>query len=55
LPWHRVITASGKLAFPQATAGYVRQREPLEQEGGALSKPQSVYAASPVVASEAIT
>jgi methylated-DNA-protein-cysteine methyltransferase-like protein len=33
LPWHRVITASGKLAFPVATAGYVRQREKLEQEG----------------------
>jgi len=33
LPWHRVITASGKLAFPSATAGYVRQREKLEQEG----------------------
>ncbi|MDC9720361.1 MAG: MGMT family protein [Gammaproteobacteria bacterium] len=33
LPWHRVITASGRLAFPVATAGYVRQREKLEQEG----------------------
>ena len=33
LPWHRVITASGKLAFPLATAGYLRQCEKLEQEG----------------------
>ena len=33
LPWHRVITASGNLAFAPATAGYVRQREKLEQEG----------------------
>jgi len=33
LPWHRVITASGKLAFPPATASYVRQRQKLEQEG----------------------
>ena len=37
LPWHRVITASGKLAFPPATAGYVRQREKLEQEGVRLN------------------
>jgi len=33
LPWHRVVTASGKLAFAPATAGYVGQREKLEQEG----------------------
>ena len=33
LPWHRVITANGKLAFPMATVGYGRQREKLEQEG----------------------
>jgi len=37
LPWHRVITASGKLAFPPATVGYVRQREKLEQEGVRLN------------------
>ena len=33
LPWHRVITASGKLPFPMATADYVQQREKLELEG----------------------
>ena len=33
LPWHRIITASGKLAFSPATEGYLRQREKLEQEG----------------------
>ena len=33
LPWHRIITASGKLAFPSATEGYLRQREKLEKEG----------------------
>jgi methylated-DNA-protein-cysteine methyltransferase-like protein len=37
LPWHRIITASGKLAFPPATDGYVRQREQLEQEGVTLN------------------
>jgi methylated-DNA-protein-cysteine methyltransferase-like protein len=36
LPWHRIITSSGKLAFPPATAGYIRQREDLEQEGVCL-------------------
>ena len=33
LPWHRVITASGKLAFPPASAGFVRQCKKLQQEG----------------------
>jgi methylated-DNA-protein-cysteine methyltransferase-like protein len=33
LPWHRVITASGKLGFPPATAAYARQRAKLEHEG----------------------
>ena len=33
LPWHRIITASGKLAFPPATKSYLRQREKLEKEG----------------------
>ena len=33
LPWHRVITASGKLAFAEQTEGYWRQRNILESEG----------------------
>ena len=33
LPWQRVITASGKLAFPPNTTPYWRQREKLESEG----------------------
>ena len=37
LPWHRVITASGKLPFPPATAGFQRQREALEKEGVRLN------------------
>ena len=37
LPWHRVISASGKLPFPPATACYQRQREALEKEGVRLN------------------
>ena len=33
LPWHRVITASGKLAFATDSEGYWRQRELLQAEG----------------------
>lgn len=33
LPWHRVVTASGKLAFPPGSPQYQRQRLLLEQEG----------------------
>ena len=36
LPWHRVITASGKLAFPEQSEGYWRQRNLLESEGVTL-------------------
>ena len=33
LPWHRVITSSGKIAFPPTTEKFLRQCEKLEQEG----------------------
>lgn len=33
LPWHRVITARGALAFPEASADYARQQALLRQEG----------------------
>jgi methylated-DNA-protein-cysteine methyltransferase related protein len=36
LPWYRIITASGKLAFPVHSEGYVRQRDHLESEGVTL-------------------
>ncbi len=32
VPWHRVITASGHIAFPQGTAAFRRQRELLMAE-----------------------
>lgn len=32
VPWHRVITASGKIAFPANSTGYRRQRKLLLQE-----------------------
>tara|TARA_B100000767_G_scaffold122026_1_gene116254 strand:+ start:540 stop:887 length:348 start_codon:yes stop_codon:yes gene_type:complete len=46
LPWHRVITSSGKLAFPPTTESFFRQCERLEQEGIRLKNhkvPMKVY------------
>jgi len=46
LPWHRVITASGKLGFPPATESFLRQCEKLQQEGIRLKNhkvPMKVY------------
>ena len=46
LPWHRVITSSGKLAFPPASASFLHQCEKLEQEGIRLKNhkvPMKVY------------
>lgn len=40
LPWHRVMTASGQLAFPYASKGYVTQRTKLEQEGVSFNRHQ---------------
>lgn len=33
LPWHRVIKASGELAFPSGSAAFLRQKTRLEAEG----------------------
>ena len=33
IPWHRVITASGRLAFPIGSEPYREQRRRLEREG----------------------
>ncbi len=33
LPWHRVINAQGRIAIPEDSAGYRRQKERLEHEG----------------------
>ena len=33
LPWHRVITASGHLAFPENSDAYAKQRSRLAREG----------------------
>ena len=33
LPWYRVITASGKLAFEKGSASFRRQRDLLADEG----------------------
>ena len=36
LPWHRVITASGKIAFPRGSRSYAEQRDRLMMEGVAV-------------------
>lgn len=33
LPWFRVINARGEISFPVDHAGYIRQRNLLEEEG----------------------
>ncbi len=33
LPWHRVITSSGRIAFPPTTAAFHEQRLRLTEEG----------------------
>ncbi|MEQ1580394.1 MAG: MGMT family protein [Steroidobacteraceae bacterium] len=33
LPWFRILTASGKLAFPEGSEPYLEQRRRLEAEG----------------------
>jgi methylated-DNA-protein-cysteine methyltransferase-like protein len=33
LPWHRVITASGRLAFPENSDAFLKQRSRLAREG----------------------
>ena len=38
LPWHRVIRADGKLAFPEDSDRYRRQRDQLAQDGVVLLK-----------------
>ena len=33
LPWHRVLTASGRFAFPENSDAYAKQRSRLAREG----------------------
>ncbi|HTE43122.1 MAG TPA: MGMT family protein [Steroidobacteraceae bacterium] len=33
VPWHRVLTASGKLAFPSGSDAFARQSSRLKREG----------------------
>ena len=33
LPWHRVVSAQGKISFPEDSSGYRRQKNRLEAEG----------------------
>jgi methylated-DNA-protein-cysteine methyltransferase related protein len=36
LPWHRVIAAGGRLAFPENSDAYEKQRQRLAREGVAM-------------------
>ena len=38
LPWHRVITVSGKIAFKNGTSAYSDQKKKLMDEGISFSK-----------------
>jgi methylated-DNA-protein-cysteine methyltransferase related protein len=38
LPWHRVLTASGKLAFPANSDAYALQASRLKREGVPMSR-----------------
>lgn len=42
LPWHRVLTASGKPAFPVGSDAFERQIVRLQQEGVTLSESHRV-------------
>jgi methylated-DNA-protein-cysteine methyltransferase-like protein len=33
VPWHRVITASGRIAFPKGSVSFRRQAQRLREEG----------------------
>ena len=37
VPWHRVISASGKIAFEAGSAGFEKQRKLLESENVAVT------------------
>jgi methylated-DNA-protein-cysteine methyltransferase-like protein len=37
LPWQRVISAKGKIAFPAGTPAHLRQKECLQKEGVIVS------------------
>lgn len=36
LPWHRVLRADGKIAFPPGSTGFIEQRKRLLAEGVAV-------------------
>lgn len=38
LPWHRVITGDGKIAFPTGSRSFERQRTRLRKEGIVIKK-----------------
>jgi len=38
LPWHRVLRADGRIAFPEGSPGFTRQRARLRREGVAVAK-----------------
>ena len=37
LPWHRVLRADGRIAFPEGSEGYLEQAQRLRAEGVAVA------------------
>jgi methylated-DNA-protein-cysteine methyltransferase-like protein len=46
LPWHRVVGAGGRIAFPQDSRQFVEQRKRLRAEGVGLTRGRVVSEAS---------
>lgn len=46
LPWHRVVGAGGRIAFPMTSRHFAEQRKRLRAEGVALSRGRVVKEAS---------
>ncbi len=46
LPWHRVVAAGGRIAFPRTSRQFAEQRKRLRAEGVALSRGRVVGEAS---------
>jgi len=46
LPWHRVVAAGGRIAFPSTSRAFAEQRRRLREEGVALERGRVVSEAN---------
>ncbi|HVO47004.1 MAG TPA: methylated-DNA--[protein]-cysteine S-methyltransferase [Steroidobacteraceae bacterium] len=46
LPWHRVVAAGGRIAFPSTSRAFVEQRRRLREEGVSLQRGRVVSEAN---------